>query len=45
MRRHFIHYFKGLPDFKEIKMRLVTTLEVNEIVNLLNLIKEQYQPG
>jgi nifR3 family TIM-barrel protein len=45
MRRHFIHYFKGLPDFKETKMKLVTTLEVDEIVNLLDKIKEQYMPS
>lgn len=42
MRRHFIHYFKGLPDFKEIKMKLVTTLDTHEIVSLLDCINKQY---
>jgi nifR3 family TIM-barrel protein len=42
MRRHFIHYFKGLPDFKETKAKLVTTLETDEIVNLLDLIRMRY---
>lgn len=42
MRRHFIHYFKGLPDFRETKMKLVTTLEIDKIVSLLNDIKKQY---
>ncbi len=42
MRRHFIHYFKGLPDFKEMKAKLVTTLEIDEIILLLELIKERY---
>ena len=42
MRRHLIHYFKGLPDFKELKLKLVTTLDTDEIINLLDLIKKQY---
>ena len=42
MRRHFIHYFKGLPDFKEIKAKLVTTLDKDEINSLLEFIKKQY---
>ena len=42
MRRHLIHYFKGLPDFKEIKMKLVTTLNADDLVNHLELIKKQY---
>jgi nifR3 family TIM-barrel protein len=27
MRRHFSNYFKGLPDFREIRMKLVTSLD------------------
>ena len=42
MRRHLIHYFKGLPDFKEIKAKLVTTLDIDEIIKLLDLIKKRY---
>lgn len=42
MRRHFIHYFKGLPDFKETKMKLVTTLEVDEIIGILDSIDRKY---
>lgn len=42
MRRHLIHYFKGLPDFKEMKMKLVTTLNADDLFNYLELIKKQY---
>ena len=42
MRRHLIHYFKGLPDFKEIKAKLVTALDIDEIIKLLDLIKKRY---
>jgi nifR3 family TIM-barrel protein len=42
MRRHFSNYFKGLPHFKEIRLKLLTTLDVEEIFNLLELIRERY---
>ena len=42
MRRHFSNYFKGLPDFKEIRLKLVTTLEVKEIHDILDLIEQRY---
>jgi tRNA-dihydrouridine synthase len=42
MRRHLIHYFKGLPDFKEMKTKLVTTLDLPEIIKLLDFIKRKY---
>jgi nifR3 family TIM-barrel protein len=42
MRRHFINYFKGLPDFRDIRMKLVTTLDIDEIESLLDLILATY---
>jgi len=42
MRRHFSNYFKGLPDFRDIRMKLVTTLDGDEIENLLDLILVNY---
>jgi len=42
MRRHFSNYFKGLPDFKEIRLKLVTSLDVGEINDILDLIDEKY---
>jgi len=42
MRRHLSNYFKGLPDFKQTRMILVTSLNINEIVETLDEIVERY---
>lgn len=42
MRRHFSHYFKGLPNFREIRLKLVTSLDQEEIHSLLDRIIEIY---
>lgn len=42
MRRHFSNYFKGLPDFKEIRLKLVTSLDGQEINDILELIEQRY---
>jgi tRNA-dihydrouridine synthase B len=42
MRRHFSNYFKGLPDFRDIRMKLVTSLDPEEIKGLLDLILLTY---
>ena len=42
MRRHFSSYFKGLPHFKEIRLKLLTTTDIEELENILNLINEKY---
>ncbi len=42
MRRHFSNYFKGLPHFKELRMKLLTSLDVDEILSLLEEIRELY---
>ncbi|MEN8202206.1 MAG: tRNA dihydrouridine synthase DusB [Bacteroidota bacterium] len=42
MRRHFSNYFKGLPHFKEMRLKLLTTLEVDEIYMQLEQIRETY---
>jgi tRNA-dihydrouridine synthase len=42
MRRHFSNYFKGLPDFREIRMKLVTSLDPVEIYGLLERIRVSY---
>ncbi len=43
MRRHFTNYFKGLPDFRDIRMKLVTSLDTDEIEGLLDHILITYQ--
>ena len=42
MRRHLSCYFKGLPDFKETRMRMVTTLDSAELFSILDYIAERY---
>ena len=42
MRRHFSCYFKGLRDFKETRIRLVTSKDVEEIFGLLDYIAARW---
>ena len=42
MRRHLSCYFKGLPDFKDTRMRMVTTLDVAELYDILDSIEQRY---
>lgn len=42
MRRHYSNYFKGIPDFKPLRMKLVTSLEVDEIFDTLQEVKRQF---
>jgi nifR3 family TIM-barrel protein len=42
MRRHYAPYFKGYPDFKEYRMRLVQCPDPHEIRAILNEIDQQY---
>ena len=42
MRRHLSNYFKGLPHFRETRLKLLTTLEVEEIKSILAEIKENW---
>ncbi len=39
MRRHFSNYFKGLPNFKDTRLKLLITLDVNEIKDILENIR------
>jgi len=39
MRRHLSNYFKGLPDFKETRIKLLTTLDPDKIKEMINYIK------
>jgi tRNA-dihydrouridine synthase len=42
MRRHFSNYFKGLPHFKETRLKLLTTIDIDEIHSILDAIRERY---
>jgi hypothetical protein len=40
MKRHYTNYFKGISHFKETRMKLVTSFDLNEIRETLESIKE-----
>ncbi|MFI3314359.1 MAG: tRNA dihydrouridine synthase DusB [Rikenellaceae bacterium] len=42
MRRHFSSYFKGLPSFKETRLKLVTTPEADGVYEMLDYIYERW---
>jgi len=42
MRRHLSNYFKGLPHFKETRLKLLTAIEVDDIKNIIKEIREKW---
>lgn len=42
MRRHLSCYFKALPDFRETRIRMVTTLDRAELFGILDEIVERW---
>lgn len=42
IRRHYSHYFKGLPDFKPFRMKLMTTTKAVEVFDILEEIRKIY---
>jgi len=42
MRRHYANYFKGIPNFKEYRMKLVGLGDHNDILEVLEEIKEKF---
>ena len=42
LRRHLTSYFKGLPHFKEMRLKLVTSTDPEELLNLLDLVALNY---
>jgi len=42
MRRHLSNYFKGLPNFKDTRLRLLTSLEVDEIKEIIEEIRDKW---
>ena len=42
MRRHFSSYFKALPNFKDTRMTLVTSLDVEELNHTLSYIEQTW---
>jgi tRNA-dihydrouridine synthase B len=42
MRRHLSNYFKGLPNFRDTRMKLLTSVDPDEIRSLLHEINERW---
>ncbi len=42
MRRHLSNYFKGLPDFKQTRLKLVTSFDPDELLSTLDFIAERW---
>lgn len=42
MRRHLSNYFKGLPHFKETRLKLLTAVEVDDIKFIINEIRQKW---
>nr|MBC7614034.1 tRNA dihydrouridine synthase DusB [Pseudopedobacter sp.] len=43
MRRHYANYFKGIPNFKDYRMKLVSLENVEHIGDVLNDIGNKFQ--
>jgi nifR3 family TIM-barrel protein len=42
MRRHYANYFKGLPDFKPFRTRLVEVETEREVLSILDEVSDSY---
>ncbi len=42
MRRHMSNYFKGLPEFKQTRMKLVTLFDIPELMDTLDFVAERW---
>jgi nifR3 family TIM-barrel protein len=44
MRRHYSNYFKGVPDFKPYRTRLIETLNPDELFAILDEVADVFEP-
>jgi len=40
MKRHYTNYFKGISHFKDYRMKLVTSFQLQEIMDTLDYIAD-----
>ena len=43
MRRHYSNYFRGIIDFKPFRMKLVTSSDINEILDVLDEVAIKFK--
>ena len=41
-RRHYTNYFKGIPDFKEYRMKMVTSDEAPDVFAVFDEVQEKF---
>lgn len=42
MRRHYANYFRGIPNFKPFRLKLVTSEDLNEILDVLSEVEQMF---
>ncbi len=42
MRRHYTNYFRGLPQIKTYRSKLVESMDYLELIELIEKIKNEY---
>ena len=42
MKRHYTNYFKGIPNFKDHRLTLVTSMDLQEIYDTLEMVGETF---
>jgi nifR3 family TIM-barrel protein len=42
MKRHYTNYFKGIDHFKEYRTKLVTSFDLQEILETLDVVSEEF---
>lgn len=45
MKRHYSNYFKGIPHFKPFRTKLVTSMDLQEVYDTLDMIEDKFATG
>ena len=43
MKRHYTNYFKGIPHFKEFRIKLVTSFDKHEVFETLDKVAVEFE--
>ncbi len=43
MKRHYRNYFKNIPQFKEYRIKLTTSYDIEEIIATLNIVADKFE--
>ncbi|MFT4602332.1 MAG: tRNA-dihydrouridine synthase B, partial [Arenicella sp.] len=45
MKRHYSNYFRGIPNFKPFRTKLVTSMDLQEVYDTLGEVEEKFLAG